>query len=589
MTRLVALVLLAAAACASREAAPPVAPPEVPGTVVLATFVAEADPGAGTIRFHVEPTPAGRVTGTRMTVPDADVAMRSSGGWVEPSYVTDRGCGVQGTWGADVWIERLSTGATYFAGLYAQVTDFTGGGGNTPCNGVAQGAAPDGVDASKGAWFQGTPVVSGVGPTVRWAFNWTSSTPFTFRGRVLGVKVFPMTPKAWSVGVLASNGSSVVFPTITGMAFLAGDGTVTPVDVTVDGRARVLVATAPDVGRSRIWFAGSNVAWNSSERLTTIYVGFTNGLGVLEIAPVAWNSTSYGDSFFPPVAIVPDLVQGNAAWLVLAKEGDRWTPLEDGAYTVRKVTTDGTSVSFAGAPFVNPFTWPSNAVAVDGRLYVTETSFSGNPTRAIAVWDGSKMYPEQAEGYLTIRWLQPSICDQGWGLLALPSGKVWMGGASAICQVEPDATFSAVVAPLPAATTSGETLSPLSLCLRTDSEVWYMRREGAVRVDSTGAVWTPQAEARDWMAVASDASGTRLLASSGAWLQTSTDAGLTWPEGLEPLPADRSADLIDVEKVSQVPDRGAPRGCPLDDPGWPRDRASAPDHPSHTPNPGNRS
>ena len=450
---------LASAACASQKAEEPKAGPADPDVVVLAHFVAEADPGTGRIQFTVEPTPLGKAMGTNLVIPDTTGAVMHS----NPGWVNDGGengyCGATSTWGAQVWATSAYAYPSYVGGVYAQVTDFTSGGGNTPCNGLLATAAPVGVDATKGLWYQGTAGVAGDSSSTPWAFNYVSATPFTFYGRVLGVKLsyFPPPSGFGANGAIKGNGATMVFPANTGMGFLDSTGTTSRVELTV-GSA---IAVAPDVANGRIWYVN-------------YYAGVTNSAGT-EISDYVYMDGVAGFD------IVRDTSDANAAWVLSYWNGG--FPY----YLFQKVVFSAGTIAKSGAAIYRYNKVPLGVVALGSNLYVTESTLSTTGTSTIAVWDTTTW--NGTDGTMTVTEIVipagncRGVYDNLYGhvggkIMVAPDGlSLWYTGSQAVCSIAGPVggTSGAVLDPLP-----GNELA-LNLCIGSDGRAWFLRTSGLVR------------------------------------------------------------------------------------------------------------
>ncbi len=508
MKRLPLLALVAVAACASQTPEPPGAEPSAPNTVVLATFVADADPGTGTIRFHVEPTPIGRVMGGALVIPDGSVSLHSTGVWTNR---TDKGCSGIATWGAEVYAQNGYASPEYLTGIHAEITDFTGGGGNTPCNGLPPASVPAGIDGSLGVWYLGmagvevTPGVGGSSPSTRWAFAYVSGTSFTFRGRVLGVNAANLQGLSYAtpLGRLRANGSTMAYTAPGGIGFLDAAGTQTFNGSVAESIADNVVAIAPDPGNSRIWFLAG---WS---------VGFTDGKGTLDRAMTDWENGDLAD--YVPVDIVRDPSDGGVAWMLVYRDAT--------VYAVARVTWTGTEITVDRISTRANQNVPTSLVALGSKLYVSEPG-----AVSITIWDTGGSGALAGTTYAPTGVCADLAYTGGNMMLAVgPDGQAWFPAKNAICKVAADGTFATVATPLAAATTSGKDAAAQSLCVGSDGEAWYLRQEGTVRVQVTSSDWTLRGPTAIWLAVTSSADGTRLVAAdSGGNFYNSGDSGVTW-------------------------------------------------------------
>ena len=490
MKRLILVALLAVAACAQKSPEEAKAGSAASDVVVLAHFVAEADPGNGTIRFTVEPTPLGKAMGTSLVIPDTTGAvMHSNLGWVNSAAGSY--CGATMTWGAQVWVTSAYADPSYIGGIYAQITDFTDGGGGTPCNGLSDTAGPVGVDATKGLWSQGTAGVGADSSTTPWAFNYVSATPFKFYGRVLGVKLSSYAVAAGSgpIGAIKANGSTMVFPTNDGMGFLTSTGTVSGVALDVGAATQV----APDVANSRIWFVSS------------AYAGFTNGTGGGQTY-VNWQGNV--GNFYSGYGIVRDGIDANTAW-VLA-----WnTNAGQLAYAFQKVIVSGGTARLSGSAVYQSGKLPIDIVALGSKLYVTESLSTTTGMTSIAAWDTATYDPS---GTMTVAYYTPSgncagsytATRLGGNIIVGPDGDLWYTGSNALCYIAAAGGSGGTrLDPLP------DNASPWNLCIGSDGNAWYLRAAGVVRfVAGKGSPWVADVTGSTFQRESSCASG-----SAGFW------------------------------------------------------------------------
>jgi hypothetical protein len=439
MRRLLSIAALVVVGCAAQKVDEKPLPS---GTVEVATFTAEVDPGAGTIQVRSQPTAAGRALGVNhlveVTPADVSVANTRVGGQPQIWFNAAQGgpvpsCtnGHLGTvWGANVTITTLAAN-TILSNVYSQIVSFAGTTGQEACNSVV---APSGLaDPGLGLWS--TPVVSGGVATQDWVFKYASSLPFTFSGRVMAsvTRLFPSSTIPLPDEGIVDNGTGVVYSdyNFRRLVFLEpGSGGTWSTFPSV-GIPDFSWALSKDVNHGLIWYATSNVV----DALKS-YVGYvTSGDHGASGSSVVVENVGSATTALRPWSIKADPDPAKTrAWFVASD----WV-VGSAGYTGARLFYVDAAAGVVSAPvqvsILDGLLARSLAFGADGKVYVTLAPSGAHSTGAI------QRCTEAGCGGATpdVITLAASCADPSDILLG-PGNKLWFtakGPTGGVCTLDP--------------------------------------------------------------------------------------------------------------------------------------------------------
>lgn len=453
MKRLIVAAAVALVGCSGSRPAADAAPK---GGVVLATFTVDVDLTAGTFVVRTTPDSSGAPAGMAALVNlNADVTVANSGSpWINTESPACTSGSSPTTWGAAVTVTNNLPG-TFLSGVYAEITDFGGGVGAESCSSAP---APTGLDPTKGGlWSYGAIHPGATTAPRNWIFKFLNATQFTFRGRIMGVKVDLVnfdggSPRFVStyLHALGDNGTTVVVAhDPDGIDFV--DSTTGAFQQTVATPAR---ANAVGVAPNRIW-------WGTGVSTGSVRVGWMDSDGAnassATMAPAGVPFTTGGIT-----AIVPDPTFPDTKVWVLYRDGSAdsyvWS------YTIG--TGPGTPIALGGLGY-------SAAIGSDGRLYVPLSSnvvrplsLSTDPatqdppvdSSAMCLWPffitlgaDSKLYIGCRSGYSRVvsmtnagEFTNLGTVSHPAGIAASASGEVWVAALTGIRRMA-ESPYDAVI------------------------------------------------------------------------------------------------------------------------------------------------